>query len=223
MEYRNFSISKGKGKLYLKAKQPTEGYEEITYGEGKKTYHQYHRSIEGTPLRFGVKEITYEGRTLRFLEFTLSDGDVENTVSMNLKNKNGYSDESKALMSALRGIDLGERVSLSPTVSKTTAKNGKEYENLNIYINYLDRDKTSDSKSPTTGYIHYNDIPSPTSKVVAGDKVWDWTPQTEFYYTVQNEITAKFNSGGSQTKTETPKAKEPVGAAKEEVNDDLPF
>lgn len=41
--YNNYSISAGKGKLYLKSKTPQEGYEEILYGTGEvkdKTYHR---------------------------------------------------------------------------------------------------------------------------------------------------------------------------------------
>ena len=72
MTYNNFSISSGKGKLYLKEKTPTEGYEEVTYGtEGKKTYHKYFNSIKGIPSYLESKEVLFDGRTLRFLEFTL--------------------------------------------------------------------------------------------------------------------------------------------------------
>lgn len=232
MEYRNFSISRGKGKLYLKAKQPTEGYEEITYGEGKKTYHQYHKSIEGIPKEFGVKEVEYEGRTLKFLELSLEDGEIVNKVSVNLKNKGGYTDESKALFSALRDLEVNQRVSLSPVRSTSEGKNGKTYENLNIYVNYLDKEKGEDGKSPTTGYIHFNDIPKPEKKEVAGDVVWDFTPQTEFYYKVFQEISSKFDGVSSEPqqnapsqqseKKEAPKqeAKQPQGAKPE---DDLPF
>lgn len=244
MEYRNFSISRGKGKLYLKEKQPTQGFEEITYGEGKKTYHQYHDRIKGVPKEFGVKEVEYEGRKLRFLELSLEDGEVVNKVSVNLKNKGGYTDEVKALLSALKGLEMGEVVSLAPHRSVTTGKNGKEYENLNIYINYDDR-KDESGKSPSTGYINYTDIPAPTSSIVAGDKVWDWTPQTEFYYEVLQEVEAKFNNApatstsapaqkaapaktapkqsGNKVPTATPEqAFEPVGQVAD-VHDDLPF
>ena len=30
--YNNYSISNGKGKLYLKSPEPKEGYEKVTYG-----------------------------------------------------------------------------------------------------------------------------------------------------------------------------------------------
>lgn len=230
MEYRNFSISRGKGKLYLKEKQPTEGYEEVTYGEGKKTYHKYFDKIEGEPKFFGVKEVEYQGRTLRFLELSLVDGDTTNKVSVNLKNKGGYTDEAKALMSALKDLELGEKVSLSAVKSKSESKNGKTYENLNVYVNYLER--TGDNgKPPSTGFIHYNDIPKPIKKEVAGDTVWDFTPQTEFYYKVLQEIESRFKESSTDSSRESNSipSKEEVAEKKkgkvtvEEEDDSLPF
>ena len=228
MTYNNFSISKGKGKLYLKEKQPTDGYEEVTYGEGKKTYHQYHDRIKGVPEFFGTKEVNYQGRTLRFLELSLKDGDTVNKVSVNLKNKGGYTDEAKALISALKNLELGEEVSLSAVKNISEGKNGKTYENLNVYINYLGR-KDENDNNPSTGYIHYNDIPKPIKKEVAGDTVWDFSPQTEFYYQVFQEIEGRFKNNSSNTEqpkqeTSQPKTKTTAEAfVPAEEGDDLPF
>jgi len=202
--YNNYSISAGKGKLYLKEKQPTEGYEEVTYGtEGKKTYHKYADSIKGFPKSLEVKEISYEGKTLKFLEFTLLDGEISNKVSVPLKNvKGNYTDEVKALLSALNGLTLGEEVTLTTKATTTTGKNGKEYKNLNIYINYVNI-IGDNGKGQGTGFIPYTDIPSPTEKIVAGDKVWDWTPQTEFFYSKLGEIITKFQNVPAQSVTST--------------------
>src|SRR5699024_1029622 len=139
-----------------------------------------------------------DGRTLRFLELSLEDGDTINKISVNLKNKGGYTDESKALFSALRGLEVNQRVSVNPVRSTSEGKNGKTYENLNIYINYLDREDEN-GRNPSTGYIHFKDIPKPTKKEVAGDTVWDFTPQTEFYYSVFQEIEKKFDNVGATT------------------------
>lgn len=228
MTYSNYSISSGKGKLYLKEKQPTPGYEEVSYGtEGKKTYHQYHDSIKGTPKYFDVKEVQYDGKTLKFMELSLVDGDVSNKVSVPLKNtKGGYTDESRALISALNGLDLGEEVTLTVKTTTTPGKNGKEYKNLNIYINYVNR-LGENGKGLGTGFIAYSDIPAPIEKIVAGDKTWDWSPQTEFFYSKLGEIQAKFQNPQPPQKQEpTPyKGKqefsEPLGKSNEP--DDLPF
>lgn len=236
MTYNNFSISAGKGKLYLKEKQPTEGYEEVTYGnEGKKTYHKYFNSIKGVPSYFDSKEVHFDGRTLRFLELTLVDGDVSNKVSVSLKNKGGYTDEVKLLLSALDGLELGEEVTLSTAKSTYKNKKGEDKEQLNIYINYVNRLNDA-GKGLSTGYIPFADIPKPTSKVVAGDTTWDWTEQTEFYYSKLTNILERFknNSGNSQPQAEAkPKNTVPTatpaeafpttGEVSKKENDQLPF
>ena len=206
MTYNNFSISSGKGKLYLKEKQPTEGYEEVTYGtEGKKTYHKYFNSIKGVPSYFDSKEVQFDGRTLRFLELTLVDGDVSNKVSVSLKNKGGYTDEVKLLLSALDGLELGEEVTLSTAKSAYKNKKGEDKEQLNIYINYVNRLNDA-GKGLSTGYIPFSDIPKPTSKVVAGDTTWDWTEQTEFYYSKLTSILERFKkTSTTQPQQEAPK------------------
>ena len=232
--YNNYSISAGKGKLYLKSKTPQEGYEEILYGTGEvkdKTYHRYADSIKGLPSFFEIKEISYDGRTLKFMELTLLDGEISNKVSVSLKNtKGGYTDESRALLSALNGLELGEEVTLTTKATTTTGKNGKEYKNLNIYINYVNR-LGENGKGLGTGFIPHTEIPAPIEKIVAGDKTWDWSPQTEFFYTKLGEIQAKFQ-GASTATPSAPKplptaspaqAFEPATNVKTEIVDDLPF
>jgi len=237
--YKNYSISAGKGKLYLKEKQPTAGYEEVTYGtEGKKTYHQYRDNIKGIPQNLEVKEIQHEGKTLKFIELTLVDGEDNNKVSAPLKNvKGNYTDETKALISSLYNINLGEPVTLTVKTTTTTGKNGKEYKNLNIYINYVNT-LNEHGKGLSTGFIPYTEIPAPIEKIVAGDKTWDWSPQTEFYYSKLQEVQEKFSkketapqtSGnkpaetGKQLPTVAPEeAFETAVNVKQEDFQDLPF
>jgi len=197
MTYNNYSISASKGKLYLKAKTETPGYEKVTYGTNGEsvTWHQYHDSIKGTPQTLEVKEIQYEGKTLKFLELTLVDGENHNKVSAPLKNvKGNYTDEVKAILSALNGLEMGQEVTFTTKATTSTGKNGKEYKNLNVYINYTQILNES-GKDQGTGFIPYTDIPAPIEKMVAGDKTWDFSPQTEFYYAKLGEIQTKFQSG----------------------------
>ena len=233
MNYKNYSISAGKGKLYLKEKQPTPGYEEVSYGtEGKKTYHQYHNSITGVPMYFDTKEITHDGKTLKFIELTLIDGENSNKVSAPLKNAKGnYTDEAKALISALNNLNFGEPVTLSVKSTTTTGKNNKEYKNLSIYINYVNI-LGDNGKGLSTGFIPYTDIPAPIEKLVAGDKTWDWSPQTEFFYAKLQELQEKFKSGVSQQPNTQPPAQsnalkvDKIAPAKAKPNyddGDLPF
>lgn len=231
MDYKNYSLSTGKGKLYLKSKTPQEGYEEVTYGtDAKKTYHFYVNSIKGVPSYFESKEVQFDGRTLKFLELTLVDGEISNKLSLPLKNKGGYTDEVKALLSALNGLELGEEVTLSPVKNKYTNKKGEEKEQLGIYINYVNR-LGENGKGLSTGYIAFDAIPKPTSKIVAGDTTWDWSEQTEFYWGKLTEIENRFKSTASQPKPEVPKvvtktaeqAFEAAPATKKEEFMDLPF
>ena len=234
MNYNNYSISASKGKLYLKSKTPQEGYEKVTYGTNGEnvTYHKYVDSIKGKPTNFEVKEISYEGKTLKFLELTLTDGDDSNKVSVPLKNsKGGYTDEVRSLLSAMNGLELGEDVTLSVKSTTTTGKNGKDYKNLNIYINYVNR-LGENGKGLSTGFIAYSDIPAPDKKVVAGDTVYDWTPQTEFFYSKLQEIQGRFQNGVSQQpqQTEAPKNAVPTAtpeqafeAPKPQAENRLPF
>tara|TARA_R110000772_G_scaffold44329_4_gene102005 strand:+ start:6395 stop:7093 length:699 start_codon:yes stop_codon:yes gene_type:complete len=232
MEYNNYSISRKKGQFYLKSKTPQEGYEEITYGEGKKTYHKYKGTIQGTPKYFGTKEVEFEGRKLNFLELSLVEGEVTNKISVNLKNKGGYTDEVKIILSALDGYTVGEPVTMTPKISTSQGKNGKSYENLNLYMNYQDI-KNDQGKGQSTGFISYDDIPGP----VKGDDgmggvTWDWTPSNKFYYNKLKEIEARFGGETSTesqpapvseepTKTSTAKPATPTSGVSD--NDDLPF
>jgi len=235
MAYNNFSISKKNSKFYLKEKQPTEGYVEVEYGTPvKKTYHKYFDTVQGTPKEFTTKEVEYQGRKLQFLEVSLEDGSDTNKISVSLKNKGGYTDEVKALVSAFNGYKVGETVTMTVRTSNYTTKKGDERENLNIYVNY-DNIKKNDGKSESTGYIDYKEIPSPTKEDDGmGGIEWNWKPQTVFFYNKINEIEAKFGGDVTPTKpaaqtskavpTITPQeAFEPAGLDDEQYHDDLPF
>lgn len=233
--YKNYSISAKKSKLYLKAKVPTEGYEEVIYGTNadKKTYHKYEDSIKGKPTHFESKTFTFEGRELKFLELTLTDGDDLNKLSIPLKNKGGYTNEVKALISSMNDLDITEEVTLSVRTSKYTTKAGVEKENLNIYINYVNI-LGENNKGLSTGYIPFSDVPPAIKEVDDdGDVTWDWKPVNKFYSAKLKDILSKFGN------TETPAApvqvpvaqvpatkKAPVNVAapiEEDELDDLPF
>lgn len=219
MAYNNFSVSRKKAQFYLKESQPTEGYQEVTYGEGKKTYHKYFKQVQGVPVYFGTKEVEYDGRTLRFLELTLQNGEDSNKISVPLKNKGGYTDETRKLVSVLNGADLNEEIVFSMRNNKYTNKKGVEKEDLQIYGNYVNR-KNEEGRGESTGFIPFDEIPKPIKKTVAGDIVWDWTPQTEFYYQKIQEIEERFKN-----KNETAPVKKETKKKEAVVVDDdaLPF
>lgn len=253
MTYNNYSISRGKGKLYLKSQTPQEGYEEVIFGENQKTYHKYFDRIQGVLKYFDEKEAqTKEGKKLRFLEVTLVDGDIINKVSVPLKNSKGnYTDEVKALVSALNNADVGEPMQLSVT-TKYWESNGKSGENLNIYLNYINR-KNEDGKGLSTGFINFNDIPKAEREDDEDLGVsYNWKPVNKFFVQKIKEIQAKFQNttaregeptdpppaddehlgttpknpkpGGKQMPTMSPsQAFEPVVENKIDLSDQLPF
>ena len=124
--------------------------------------------------------------------------------------KGGYTDEARTLISAFKGLDkVGEPITVTP--KKGTYKNnrGEEKENLNIYVNYINI-LGEGGKGLSTGFINFKDIPSPIKKEVAGDVVYDWTPQTEFFYEEFLNIKERFSGStpnqASQAPNNTPTA-----------------
>jgi len=212
MEYNNYSISLGKGKLYLKSSEPKDGYEKVTYGtDNKVTYHAYVNSIKGKLKYFDTKEVEYQGKKLSFLEVSLIDGEVSNKVSVPLKNsKMNFTDEVKALVSALNSAEVGEDVALSAVKSTTTGKNGKEYTNLNIYINYVNK-LGENGKGLSTGFISFDEIPKPEKEDDEDLGVtWNWKPVNKYYAQKIKELQAKFKNSPSESSTPAPQPSAPA-------------
>lgn len=233
--YKNYSISSSKGKLYLKEKAPKEGYEEIIYGTNgeKKTYHKYEDSIQGKPKEFNTKEVDFEGRKLRFLEFSLEDGDTINKISVPLKNKSGYTNEVKAIVSALNDLKTDEVVTFTPKVTTyTPANGGKPKENLNIYVNYVNI-LGDNGKGLSTGFIPFSEIPRAEKEVDEddGEVTWNWKPVNKFFTTKIKEISDKFpvaptpEAPKEETKPVATQAKTASAPETEEEDnsDELPF
>lgn len=224
--YNNYSVSRGKGKLYLKSATPQEGYEEVTYGEGQKTYHKYFDRVEGVLKYFDTKEAqTKDGKKLQFLEVTFINGEDNNKISVPLKNSKGnYTDEVKSLVSALNGAEIGENMTMA--VKKSTWEaNGKTGDNLNVYLNYVDR-KNEDGKGLSTGFIAFNDIPKATKEEDEDLGItYDWKPVNKFWAQKIKEVKAKFDNKTTPTvPTATPEqAFEPSTSFPETQHNDLPF
>lgn len=196
MEYNNYSISFAKGQLYLKSKEPKSGYEEVTYGlkNDKKTYHKYEKSTGGKLKSLDLREVIYEGKTLSFLELSFERDNELNKISAPLKNTKGnYTDEVKSIVSALNFADKQEEYTFSVN-KKTTESKGKEYTNINIYLNYVNR-LGENGKGLSTGYIPYLDIPK-AEKEEDEDlgTTWNWKPVNKFYAVKIKGLVEKLNS-----------------------------
>ena len=228
--YNNYSISRGKGKLYLKSAEPKEGYEKVTYGEGQLTYHKYFDRVEGVLKYFDTKEAsTKDGKKLHFLEVTFVDGEEYNKVSVPLKNsKSNYTDEVKALVSALNGAETGQKMTMTVKKSAWESANGKTGENLNVYLNYVDR-KNEEGKGLSTGFIAFNDVPRAIKEEDEDlGTTYDWKPVNKYYAQKIKEIKAKFELATPSQSAPLPEAGLPTMSTKaafEEDDDgnDLPF
>lgn len=221
MKYENYKI--GAVGLYQSSKTPQEGFEKTEYGTDKKiTYIKKIDKIEGVITEIDTKEIEFDGRKMKMLEVTMVSGDTQHKIGVSLKNQKGsnYSDAAIALLSALNGYKIGQRASLSAYWKKSTGKNGKEYNNLSVAINHLDI-LTSENKPEWTGFVPFTDIPKATSKEVAGDTVWDFTPVMEFWYEKFTALKEKFSEAPAPA-SEAPK---PAPSAQTVTleDSDLPF
>ena len=211
MAYNNFSISSSKAKFYLKSKEPKEGFIAVPYGEGKTTYHQYYDRVEGILSKVETKDVDAGGKKLQFFEVTLTKGQDTNRISAPLKNSKGnYTDEVKALVSTLNSAEPGQLVSVSLN-NKTTSKDGKDYENLSVYINYAER-LGENGKPESSGFISFSEIPRAVKEEDEDIGVtWNWKPVNKFYAAKIKEIVARFEES------------EPVLSAAGVGDDDLPF
>lgn len=205
MATQNFNISAKRGKLYLKSKEAKEGYEAVSYGDNKVTYHKYQDKVEGIITKVETKDVDAGGKKLQFFEVTLKDGDTYNNISTPLKNSKGnFTDEVKAFVSSLNNCPPFARVSIS-CYNKTTESGGKTYDNLNIYINLLDEIDPETNKAKGTGFIPYTEIPRAVKEEDPDLGVtWDWKPVNKYYIGKIKEIVAKFEAARSATPTTPP-------------------
>ncbi len=237
MAQQNFNISAKKGRFYQKSKEPKEGYERISYGDGQTTFHKYYDKVEGIITKVETKDVDAGGKKLQFFEVTLKDGDTYNNISTPLKNSKGnFTDEVKAFVSSLNNCPPFARVSVS-CYNKTTESGGKTYDNLNIFINLLDEVDPETNKAKGTGFIPYTEIP----RAIKEDDpdlgvTWDWKPVNKYYIGKIKEIIAKFEEAKAATPMPTtPPPTKTVGVMASEVkdntadilldlsDDDLPF
>lgn len=237
MNYFNFKISQKRAKFYQSSKEPRDGFEKVEYGmeEPKKvTYHKYMDKLHGVVKSVGVKEIQYEGRTLKFFELVLVDGDNQYAISASLRNAKGtnYTTEVKQIVSCLDNYTAGEPVTVTLSNKTTTGKDGKEYTNFNMYMNYqniLD----DNGRGKSTGYISFDQIPKAEVEEVAGEKLYTFKAQMNFYYEKIKALSEKFpfvqqavaqTTPAQQPAASVPAAK-PAAAPAQVVDneDDLPF
>lgn len=238
MGYNNFKI--GKDGLYTSSKTPQEGYTETRYGTNneKITYKKNVDSIEGVITKFLHKDITFEGKTLKIVELTFKNGNDFNTLSCNQYRANGgnYSDEFTRIISAMRGYKIGEFAKLTAYHRTYKDKNGVDRKSLVVNINHTNI-LNEDGKPEWTGFIPFDEVPKPESKIVREETVWNYDAQMDFYWEEYKKIAKNVNESNSPSTSSEPtiqeskpsqKIEEPSGTVRQPVptvedDDDLPF
>lgn len=236
MNYKNVRFKWGNGKFVESSKEKKEGFEKVEYEdlitkENKVTYHKYHDFVEGVISSVGINETSFG----TFLRVNVKTGKDEITsIQVPYKDTYGYSRETKAFISSLRGYEIGKEVKINPVVNSFTRKNGKEGKDINFYINYKD-ETTEDGKSISTGYIAFNEIPPLEVEEKRGEKTYNNDKQMDYYYNILETVINNFSKYWDEVKAskpsnenETPSNKEtanadPVGNSLEFNEDDLPF
>lgn len=229
MAYKNYAVSSAKGYMYEKSKEAKEGFEAVTSDRGT-SYQRKVANIEGVITGFRTKKFD-SGSTI--IELVVKEGEDSHTLAVNLYTASGSNTrEAQALISSMYGYKAGEAVTVSFSVKKTTADNGKEYENVNFWINYKNI-QDDNMKNVSTGFIPYTDIPKPTTKVVAGETKYNFDDRVEFYYNKLQEISTRIGNApapvqqqsqvtSTAVNTTPPVSTIPAGAV-EKSEDDLPF
>lgn len=235
MEYINCKI--GKDGLYVSSKTPQAGYVETKYGTNpeKITYKKALDSIEGVITSFLVEDVTFDGKTLKFCNLTLVNGEVTTKLSVNVNNTYGnYTEEFTRLISSLDGYKPGEHVIIQAKYKNYTNKEGKDKRSLSVYINH--KNIIADNGKPaSTGFIPFDSVPRPVAEDKRGETHWNWDAAMDFWYAKYVEISKRIRDKAPATtkpstqkaepnKMETPKkgVSAPSGAVTQ-PDDDLPF
>lgn len=231
MKFINLGFKWSEGKFYEKSSEPKEGFKEVKYTdkETKKeavTYHKTVDSITGKIHAVISDQTTWGAKVLKVL---VNTGNDECTViQVDLKDKYGYSRETKAFLSSLRDYIKGEEVVITPKITEyTNPTTSKVTKNLNIYMNYVNI-LNDDGKGKMTGYINFNEVPALEKVEKRGETTYNNDAQQDFYYEVLMKVLEKLpkgtssntndNSNGGQENTEAPKQEKPKKSDTPTVN-----
>jgi len=187
-----YSISKSKSKFYSKSKDPREGYEQVTYGtDNSITYHKYVDTVEGILTKVVVEQKTLRGAELSFLSVELKTAEgYSDYISCTLKEYGRFTEQAKAMASALNGASFGELYRFSV---RTRKGNDSDKSFLNIFVN--DLNKFDESGRPvSTGFIPSSEIPKgETSVDELGQKTTTYDNQNKFFTGLISNLIKKSN------------------------------
>ena len=198
IEYQNVKFRWRDASFYETSKTAREGFVENKY-EDKKTKEtriNYHRNMEfisGIISMVEIKKLAFGTfLNIRFFEKNPTGGNVSKTLSVPLEDIYGYSNETRSLISALRGYKKGEPVRL--TASKKVVPNektGKENTYLSFWITY-DNITDAEGKRESSGYIPFDEIPKAVKGETRGKVTYDNNARDDFYFAILSKLEAEF-------------------------------
>lgn len=237
MSYINLSLDFKRAKFVEKSKEPKDGFERNDWTFHDRTgtnYRRFINSISGVVTNVKEEKVDFGGRSNTFLKVFVKDnitGDT-NVISVDLWGKYGMESDAKTLLGGLRGMIVGEEVTMTPKENLYTNKKGVEKKALNVYINYKNIRNDVDGKSSSTGYIPYNEIPRLEEVVKLGKTTWNSDKVDEFYYNILKSLETKFENNSTTTQsitnsnvptTNPQDAFSTAVESKVDEHDDLPF
>lgn len=238
MGYINLSLDFKKAKFVEKSKEPKEGFERNDWTFHDRTgtnYRRFINSISGVVTNVREEKVDFGGRSNTFLKVFVKDnitGDT-NVVSVDLWGKYGMESDAKTLLGGLRGMIVGEEVTITPKENLYTNKKGVEKKSLNVYINYKNI-QNDDGKSSSTGYIPYDEVPKLDKVEKHGKVTWNSDKVDDFYYNILKSLETKFeNNSTANTQNNNSSNNVPTASpqdafsttleSKVDEHDDLPF
>lgn len=221
------------GLLYVKSKEPREGYEEVVLKNGASVYHKTFGSTDDGYISYiGISEKEFPTGKVKLLEIAIEGDEGSDQVTFDLFKQNGnLTDYVKNIATLLPNIDFSRKINLVPSRKK---KDG--YVIRNVFFNYPDAKSGDDFVKFAHKYGENGDIPSaePVTSV-DGNVKYDFTKQDTFLYNVlQKEIERFKNFKGVNSTPNTdvpsnlpPKVKTQLTATAPNLentnHDDLPF
>ena len=237
MSYINLSLDFRRAKFVEKSKEPKDGFERNDWTFHDRTgtnYRRFINSISGVVTNIREEKVDFGGRSNTFLKVFVKDnitGDT-NVISVDLWGKYGMESDAKTLLGGLKGMIVGEEVTITPKENLYTNKKGVEKKSLNVYINYKNI-QNDDGKSSSTGYIPYDEIPRLEEVVKLGKTTWNSDKVDEFYYNILKSLETKFENNSTTVTQNTANNNVPTAnpqdafsttvESKVDEHDDLPF
>lgn len=246
MAYKNLTLNFKKAQFVETSKEPKEGFERNDWTMNDKSgtnYKKFYKNVKGVVTTIKEDKVNFNGREVNLLKVMLDESGSSDIISLAFELWGDYGMDSDAMnmLGALRGMEKGEEVTITPVARLYTNRKGVEKKAINIYINYVNK-LNEEGKGLSTGFIPYDEVPKLESEEKRGRTVYNSDARDDFYYDILKDLSQKFvyEGNNSNENTSAPSqptedegqglpqvsptdAFEPATNFKPEEHDDLPF